>query len=266
MTAPAEGAQAPAGEPPGSYKLVSATFRGKAYPDGHLLLDEAGRVIELRQTVGRKKKEQATVARFRLEPNAEVLVDGPNLRVSELSVTLDSPAAAKEVAEILGHPAREREAVGQLAEAESAVTKFLEKREDAVTFLNRITVNPREALFSAESMWVDETKEPLDSVCAGYSAGLAEPLQTMMSSLAAAERKLGPRVTDALYALAYTIGSVQNALLGVDPDLTQELSALQQLGISTTAQDLQADGFTERLMTRAHPFLVEAASSPAQPN
>ena len=94
-------------EPQGPYKFVSASFRGKVYPDGFLLIDEAGKTIELRQATGRKRKEQAAVARFRLEPNAEVLVDGPNIKVSELSVTLDSPTSAGEVAEILKRPSRE---------------------------------------------------------------------------------------------------------------------------------------------------------------
>jgi hypothetical protein len=158
------------------------------------------------------------------------------------------------------------ESVGELAEAESAVSKFLETREDAVKFLIRMTVNPRDALFSAGSMWMDEAREPFDDVCAGYSAGLAQSLEKMMSSLATVEGKLGPCTTNRLYALAYTVGAVQNALLGNDPDLVQELSALKQMGISTTAQDLRAEGLTERLMARVHPFLVEAASSPSAPN
>jgi hypothetical protein len=222
-------------------------------------------MIELRQGIGRKTREPATVARFRLEPGAEVLVDGPSIRVSELSVTLDSSAAAGEVAEILGHPAKEREAVGLLVQAESAVTNFLQEREEAVIFLMRMMADPRDALLSVESMWVDDTKEPLDAVYAGYSARLGESLEKMKSSLTGAETKLGPRLTERLYALVYTIGSVQNALLGPDPHLVQELSALQGVGIATTAQELRTERLTPRLMQRAHPVLVELATAPAPP-
>jgi hypothetical protein len=84
----------PAGEvaspewPLRTYRLVSAAYQDKAYPEGVLRVNEAGSAIELRQWTGKDRRTGAVVARFNLEPNVAVLVEGPLLRVSELSITL----------------------------------------------------------------------------------------------------------------------------------------------------------------------------------
>lgn len=265
MAASPGGGDASAARPSRTYNAVSASYRDKAYSDVVLLVDDARSEIELRQWSGRRKKKETVIARFRLEPNAEVLVDGTLLRVSELSITLESPAAAGEVAAILRRPAREREAMRLLSEAEYAVRDFLETREDAVGFLSKVKVNPREALLSAESLWAADDTEPLDAVYSSYSMRLAESLERMKSSLASRETKLGSSVTERLYALAYTIGAVQNALFEGDSNLVQELAALRELGIATTEQDLRMERRTERLMMRAHPTLAGVATAPATP-
>jgi len=244
-----------------TYRLVSATYRDKTYPDGTLRVNDAGSEIELRQWTGRRKKVETVVARFRLEPNTEVLVDGPLLRVSELSVTLESPGIAAEVADVLRRPAREREAVRVLSEAESSVTEFLETREEALSLLSRMKVDPRGALLSVGSMWTADDKEPLDAVYSGYSTRLSESLERMTSSLTSKEKSLGSGVTDRLFATAYAIGAVQNALFEEDSDMVQEMAALQELGISTTAQDLRMEKPAERLVLRAHHALVAAVTT-----
>ncbi len=261
MATPAAGAEAPGQAPSRAYRLVSASYRDKAYPDGILRVNEAGDEIELRQLGGRRKKEEAVIARFRLEPNAEVLVDGPLLRVSELSIALESPAVAGEVADLLRRPAREQEALRGLSEAESSLRGFLETREEALNLLSRMRVDPRGALLSVESMWTTEGTEPLDAVYSGYSARVSESLEKMKSSFASGEKGLGPALTERLFALAYTVGAVQNALFEEESDLAQELASLQELGIATTAQDLRLEKPTERLLLRAHQALVALATS-----
>ena len=203
MAASSEGGDAPTSGPSRAYKLVSVTYREQEYPDSILLIDESRSEIELRQRTGRRKKGQAAITKLHLEPTVEVLVDGPVLRLSGLAFSFESPARAGEVAEILRRPGREREAARSLSETEAAVTELLVSREQAVTFLSRLNVNPREALLGAESMWaVDDTNEPIDAVYANYSARLAEALEKMASSLAGAQTKLGPVLTERLYALA----------------------------------------------------------------
>ena len=147
MTSPG-GADSSAG-PKLTYKLISASFRDKTYADSVLLIDEANGEMELRQWTGRKKKEQTTIARFRIEPTAEVLVDGSLLRVAELSVTLESPSRAGEMADLLRMPARQRDSAKALSDAESAVSEFMSAREEALVFLAKVRFNPREALASA---------------------------------------------------------------------------------------------------------------------
>jgi hypothetical protein len=256
-----DGGGAPTAGASREYRLVSATYRERTYPDGILVIDDARREIELRQRAEGKKKAKApaTIVRFTLQPNAEVTVDGPLLRVSELSISFESPAVAAEVAEILRRPAKDRVAMAMqgLSEAESALAEFLLSREQAVTFLSRLKANPREALLGAESLWPpDATDEPLDSVYSSYSARLADALEKMTSSLAGAEKKLGARMIERIYALAYTIGAIQNALLEGDLKQDRELAALQELGIAATAQDLGMEKPTESLLQRAHPVLV----------
>jgi hypothetical protein len=243
------------------YKLVSATYLDKTYPDGILSVNEAGDEVELRQWTGKRKKEETTVARFRLEPNADVLVDGPLLRVSGLSITLESSGFAGEVADLLRRPAREREAMRILAEAEYSVSGFLTAREEALNFLLRVKVDPRGALLSVESLWTADDTDPLDAVCSTYSMRLAESLEKMKSSLADYEKKLGSGVTDRLYALVYTIGAVQTAIFEAGSNLVPELAALQELGITVTAQDMRMEKLTERLMPKAHQGLVAFATA-----
>jgi hypothetical protein len=239
-----------------TYRLVSATYQDKAYPEGVLRVNEAGSEIELTKWTGKDRRTGAVVARFNLEPNVDVLVDGALLKVSGLSITLESPGVAGEVADLLRRPTREREAVMLVSEAESSVSGFLEVREEALNVLSRIRVDPRGALFEVQSMWTNDDTEPLDAVYSKYSTLLAESLEKMTSSLAGGEKVLGSGVTNRLFALAYTIGAVQNALFEGDSDLVQEIASLHELGIETTAQDLRMPKPTERLMLRAHQELV----------
>src|SRR5271170_3701010 len=135
--------------PSRTYKLVSATYQDKKYSDGFLLVDASKRDLELRQWTGKKKKDEAVIARFHLEPNAEVRVDGPLLVVSEFAITLESPELAAEMAGLLAGPSRAPEWAGRLAEAESAVDAFLELREEATNLLSRMKADPRGAVLSA---------------------------------------------------------------------------------------------------------------------
>jgi hypothetical protein len=148
-----------------------------------------------------------------------------------------------------------------VSEAESSVTGFLEVREQALNLLSRIRVDPRGAMFEVQSMWTTEDTEPLDAVYSNYSVLLAKSLEKMTSSLATGETALGSGVTNRLYALAYAIGAVQNALFEGGSDLAQELAALQELGIATTIEDLRTAKLTERLMLRAHQELVVLATA-----
>jgi hypothetical protein len=252
--------------PSRAYAVVSATFQNREYPEGTLRVNEAGSELELSQWTGRKKKRtEAVIAKFRLEPNVEVLVDGPLLRVSDLSVTLESPAAAGEVAELLRRPSKELEVVRLVSEAETSVGRFLESREEALSTLSRIKADPRNALFAAGStLTLASDVEPLDALYSTYSARLAESLEQMKASLAGGETILGSGATERLYAIAYTVGAVQNALFDGDSDLAQELAALQELGIATTAQELRMENPTARLMARAQPALVALATSRAR--
>jgi hypothetical protein len=115
------------------------------------------------------------------------------------------------------------------------------------------------------SMWTTDDTEPLDAVYSKYSTLLAESLEKMTASLARGERVLGSGVTDRLYALAYTIGAVQNALFEGGSDLAEELAALRELGIATTAQELRMAKPAGLLMLRAHQGLVVLAAAAPRP-
>jgi hypothetical protein len=265
VSVPAAGKVASPEWPPRTYRLLSATYQDKAYPEGVLRVNEAGSEVELRKWTGKDRRTGTVVARFNLEPNVEVQVDGPILRVSGLSITLESPGAAAEVADLLKRPAREREGVRLVSDVESSVSGFLEAREEALSLLSRIRADPRGALFEVRSMWTADDTEPLDAVYSKYSMLLAETFKKMTSSLAGGEAALGSGVTNRLYALAYTIGAVQNALFEGGSDLAQEVAALQELGIATTAQELRMAKPTERLMLRAHQVLVVLATASPSP-
>ncbi len=193
------------------------------------------------------------VARFRADPDAELEADGAALKISDLSITLESPAVAMEIVELLGRPETNSEGLGQLARAESAVTGFLKTREEAMRFFAWAKVSPREALLSKESeLPFDTTKDPLDVVYSSYSTRLSESLDRMNLSLGEAETLLGPKAVERLYALAYTIGQVQNSLFEGQPDLAKEVGCLAELGVVATAQDLRDEKLAEELMLRAH--------------
>ena len=252
-------AASPAGEdasdewPPRTCRLVSAACQNKAYPEGLLRVNETGNEIELREWTGKNRGTEAVVARFNLEPNVEVLMDGPILKVSELSITLESPAVAGEVADLLRRPPREREEVRLVSEAESSVRQFLEVRKEALNLLSRIRVDPRGTLLDVQSIWTTEDAEPLDAVYSNYSTLLAESLEKMTSSLAAGEKTMGSGVTNRLYAIAYTLARFRMPSSRGVPTSPRELAALRELGIATTVQDLRIAKPAERLMLEAAP-------------
>ena len=260
--APPAGEGASSERPSRTFRMVSASYQGRAYPEGVLRVNETGNEIELRQWTGKKGTTETAVARFNLEPNVVVVVDGPLLRVSELSVTLESPNAAGKVADLLRRPTGGRDAVSLLSGAESSLVRFLEVREEALYVLSRIRVDPQAALFDSRSVWTNDDTEPLDAVYSHYSLRLAESLEKMTSSIAGGEEILGPSITERLYAIAYAIAAVQDALFEGNPDLAQELAALQELGIVTTAQDLRTPKPTGRLLLSAHQQLVALATAP----
>lgn len=260
MSSPPAGEDAPEA-PSHAYRLVSATYQNREYPEGVLAVNESGNEIELRRWMGKTKRPDIAIARFHLEPNADVRVEGAVLRVSELSATLESPGVAGEVAELLRRPARELETARLVTEAEASVGVFLQTREEALDLLSRIKTDPRGALFASTAGSTTAGAEPLGSFYSTYSARLAESLQKMKASLAGGEKGLGPGATDTMYAIAYTIGQVQNALFERDSDLVQELAALQELGITTTAQELRTERPTARLLVRAHPVILSLATS-----
>jgi len=246
--------------------VLSASLRDKTYSETVMLIDEARLEVELKQWVGRRKKVQSTITRFAVDPMAGVLVDGALLRFSELAVTLESPSKAAEVAELLRRPAREREAARLLSEAEKALLECMGTREEAMAFLSKMKAIPREALIGAESLWATgDTKEPLDAVYSSYSARLAVSLEKMTSSFWEYEKELGPAVLDRLYALAYTMGAVQDAVFEGDSDMVEELSALREMGVVTTAQEMRTGTSFEQLVQRAHPVLVGLATARARP-
>lgn len=248
--------------PTRSYKLLTATYRDKTYSEGQLLIYEARAEIELTQRTGKRRRQQEVVtARFRLEPTAELQIDGPSLKISELSMTLESAEAAKEVAEFLNRPIIDAEKVKRLAEAEAAVGRFLETRSEAIHFLAMMKSDPRAALVASESMWPPgDPRDPFDAVLSSYSDKVVESLSRMTGSLTVAEKDLGPRTSNRLCALAVNIGAVQDALL-MGTDLSPELASLRDLGVAATAEDLRMDKPAERLMARAHEGLVSTLSS-----
>ena len=123
------------------------------------------------------------------------MLDGPLLKVAELSITLESPSIAAQVALTLERPARERETLRLLLEAESSVSGFLETREEALKFLSWLKADPRGALLSVESLWTTPNTEPLDAVYASYSGRVAESFAKMTSSLSGARTGLGTPTT-----------------------------------------------------------------------
>lgn len=222
--------------------------------------------MELRQWSGKKKKEETAMARFKVEPNAEVKVDGAVLTVSELSVTFESPEVAAEVAELLRNPARRREALRLLSEAESSVKGFLEKREEALAVLSQMRVDPQGAFFRARAMWApDDPRPPIDAVYSGYSALLGESLSGTTSFLATSEANLGTPVVERLFALTYVIGAVQDSVFEREENPAKQLAALQELGVTAQQGDLKPEKLAERLMLKAHPSLDAMVSARTGP-
>ena len=238
------------------YKFLTANYRDRVYPDGVLIVDEVGE-IEIRQWIGRGKKAQAPVVRFRPELPVNVVVEGAQLRVSELSIALESPSKASELAELLRRPVRAQEAERSLGEVEASLREFLVSREETLAFLARLKTDPREVLVSAESLWAaDDNRDSLDAVYSTYSAKLGESLDKMTLSLGVAETTLGPIVYERLCALAYLVGATQDATLEGEAGRGQVLAALKELGISADAEDFEKDKLTDRFLQQAHPALV----------
>ncbi len=237
------------------YKLVSAVYRDRAFPDSLLLVDDRGE-IELRQWTGKGKRVKTPVVRFHPELPVSVRVDGVEVRISELSVSLETPQKAAEVAELLERPLRAQEAERSLSEVEANVKEFLGLRGQAVASLSELEADPRRVLVGTESLWTGEVSDPVESYRSAQSEGLAAHFDRLTLSLAAAEGKLGPVVFERLCALACTLASAQDAALKGGGRLDQVLSALQELGVEATPEDLDS---VEVLLQRAHPSLAALA-------
>lgn len=248
---------APAASFSRAYKLPSGTYRRVAWKDGLLYFSPERREIEVRQFVGWRKKKQRVVARFRAEQEAAVDVDGASLKVGELSITLESPTVASEIAEVLNLPKKQREEQKRLlSEAEAMVTGFLLVRDHAVRALAKVKDNPRDGLIALMSeVNFDAKEEPLQEVYSTYSARLKESLEGVESYLKGARGQLGPRVIERLCALAFTIGLVQDAALRPDSEVSDWLSALQELGVKANSEELASEGATQELIAKAHPAL-----------
>lgn len=250
-------------ELPRAYDVVLAVHRDKRYRGCVLLLDPVKKEMELRQLVTkRRKKVETVIARFRVEPTAEVKLEGAVLHASELSITLESEGSAQEVADLLKRPVPDDGRAKALHDAEASVVGFLKEREEVLGFLSQMRVDPRKAVIERRSMWAEEdAREPFEAIRSSYAKELTSSLETLKAGLTAAEKTLGIKVSGRLCALACTIAAAQDALLDERSDLVPELAALQELGIAMTAADLRLGEPTERLMLRAHTGLEALALS-----
>lgn len=249
--------------PPREYKLAGAVYKDTSYPDAVLVVYEERSDLELRHPEGKRSRDDPVIARFHVEPNAEVKVEGASMKISDLSITLESSAYALEVEDLLRRPARVQKALKVLATAEAALGEFLETRDDAVGILLRMRTEPRKALLAAESLWTIEDTPPVDSIQQTLSARVSESLDKMTAALAPAEAVLGPRVAERLYAVAYAVGTVQNDLLGDDSVLASDVAALKEIGIETSVADVHMENLAKRLLSLAHPGLEALATSSA---
>ncbi|MDG6915810.1 MAG: hypothetical protein JRN23_02940 [Nitrososphaerota archaeon] len=229
------------------------------------MVDEARRLLEVRSGGDRRSSEETLVARFRVEQSATVTADGKSLRVSDLTLKLDSSRSAAEVAAILKRGTPAPVDTDALARAEGALGSCLGAREEAMGFLSRARADPRGALLAAGSMsHAAVAGGLLEAVVSEYSARLSGAVDEAKSVLVAAEASIGAQTAERLSAVACTVGAVQDALFEGRSDLSQEVQALQGLGLSVTAEELRMEGLAERLMARARPVL-EAVSGRVEP-
>lgn len=252
-----------------SFRIESGAFHDRRFKEGILVVEYAKRLLELHQFANRKSKEEVLVARFKVEPHAEVSADGKTLRVSELTLKLDSPRSAGEVLSLLRRAPPEPPKTDPLSEAEAAVRSCLEAREEAMAFLSRVRTDFRGALLGSAWMWkAGDERTPLEAVVSEYSARVGGGLDAAKTLVSGAEGALGGPTVERLYALACTLGAIQDAMFEGSSELTEEVQALKALGVSVTAEELRMDKLSERVMLRAHPVLqglsagVEPPSEP----
>lgn len=248
---------------PRAYKLVSAIYKDTSYPDAMLFVYEERSDLELRHPEGKRSPGELVIARFHVEPNAEVKVEGAAMKISDLSITLESAANALEVEDLLKRPARVQNALKALATAEWSVGEFLEARDDVIGILLRLKTEPRKALLSVESLWTTDDATPVEAVQLALSKRVAESLDKMTAALAPMDVALGPRVVERLYAVAYAVGTVQNDLLSDDSVLAKDVVSLKELGVETTLGDLHMEGVGRRLLQLAHPGLEALTTASA---
>jgi hypothetical protein len=206
------------------------------------------------------------VARFAVQDQAEISTEGTTLRVSELSLRLESSDVALEVAKLLRAPALTGPDSDPLPQAEERLRDFLVAREEALGFLQSVRKDPRAALLAAQSMWPQgDTGDPYDAISSAFASRVTRSQQAARAFLDAVQMRIGYTTMQRLYALAYTVGASQDALFS-GSDATLELAALQELGIPTTMEDLRLAKSSEKLMERAHPVLEALAQASAEPS
>lgn len=250
-----------------SFRIESGNFHDRKFKEGVLVVHYAKRLLELMQYADRKSKQEVLVARFKVEPHAEISADGKTLRVSELTLKLDSPRSAAEVVSLLERAPPPPPKTDPLSQAEAAVKSCIDAREDAMGFLSRARVDHRAALLGSASMWKQgDERNPFEAVVSEYSARVDAALDGAKAVVSGTEGALGGPAAERLCALACTVGAIQDALFEGGSDLAHEVQALKDLGVSVTVEELRMDKLSERIMPRAHPVLVALSAGIEPPS
>lgn len=256
---------------------VKATYQGKTYERCLLHLDEDARSVRIvalpepRRSFSlpfksAPKAEEVEVVRFTYDATTRVAVeDGRVLRVDDsLAVEAEDPSELRRVAEVVGKPASERAAQlrGTLERAEYSVKNLLRTRESAVLFLRRLRTDPRRTMFEAYSSTRAERypgaegdTDHVEDLVAPFRDRLSSSLADMSSNLLGVEEGFGAEAANKLYAAAYAVGLLQDALLvppkrGEDPERLAEGRRLLTLAIGCDER-LLADATLETLTDRA---------------
>jgi hypothetical protein len=139
--------------------------------------------------------------------------------IDSLTFDVDSKQTADSITEIVTGPHQiertKREKI--ISSADASILNFLLERAKAIEDLDRLKLNPREAIMLKLDD-ISESEDPLSLYKKNLKKNLSSHFNSMDSDLSSLKPTIGDAMMKRVYAMIYGIAAVQTAMLnGSDP-------------------------------------------------
>jgi hypothetical protein len=204
------------------------------YPAGRIELDDAKREMEatyVRSFLFRKKN--SSIFKLSYDAQTKVSLCKGELTVGDLTVRVSDKSALAELVRFIMAP---REEAASRAEKALNLTleeagRFLAKRSEALSTLQRLEANPRDVMIASTSIIPDDAEDPVSFLLQALSGEVATAFGKLKESFSTTEASMSAQAVQKAYALVYAVGLYQDWLrFEDDKKRDQAISLMRALG------------------------------------